>query len=631
MELSRLRRMVRARWWVVVAMALLGVFGAIAFTNFTNGRIEPRFTATASIQFIAQETTEAAGGGGGRDAEVAASTVDALVTQAETAATELHATLLDNPSINIRTQPAEGRLDFVATLPSAEAAEAVVEEMRADYLAVDPTNIDVAALIEGLIDEAQETQDRLAEFEPEPPAPPAVADVEDEAKREVLDGRIASLNAKVGPLQDALYELDPDDEEGAAAIEAQLDDISAQLTALKVELNELPPPAAEVDPADPVVAELTPAEQLEKAALEARMTQITTEYQALIGTEVAESERISLPELVVEDQTPAPRPLSLVAFVGLLLGAFLGVVVIIVVDRIQETVWVPGDMGKMPILAEVPQPAGSRVDLRPRRYQKVRQQGVQSIRSAVLGLFHAGGPVTIGFTGLGSTEQGVSELVLDVAHSLAGVGRSVLLIDGQLGGLPGHRDELAGGSTLADLSARSADSATLPGHVTAVLDGCVELAPNLSVLPGDPRTVDPVDVLASKSFRSLTEQATERFDVVIVVGPSALSPFAYVMAGLVSAYVVVTTVGRTRQLHIDQLVKQFAGSRSRLVGAVLLGVKPRRGWVPASDLSRSTAVAGAGTAVDDAELGLGTTEEAGLLDRLGQSLASLAGDGKDDK
>jgi Mrp family chromosome partitioning ATPase len=282
----------------------------------------------------------------------------------------------------------------------------------------------------------------------------------------------------------------------------------------------------------------------------------------------------------------------------------------------------------MPILAEVPQPAGARVDLRPRRYQKVRQKGVQSIRSAILGLFHTGGPTTIGFTGLGTTEQGVSELVLDVAHSLAGVGRSVLLIDGQLGGLPAHDAELAGGATLADLSAHSSDDVALAGHVAGILDGCVTLEPNLSVLPGDPRTVDPVDVLASKSFRVLTEQASERYDVVIVVGPSALSPFAYVMAGLVSAYIVVSTVGRTRQQHIEQLAKQFAGSRSRLVGAVLLGVKPRRGWVPASDLSRSPATAFGGEPGDPSGAPL-DDEEQGLLDRLGQSLASLAGDKPD--
>jgi Mrp family chromosome partitioning ATPase len=223
---------------------------------------------------------------------------------------------------------------------------------------------------------------------------------------------------------------------------------------------------------------------------------------------------------------------------------------------------------------------------------------------------------------LGTADESVSGLVLEVAQSLAGVGRSVLLVDGQIGGMSDFRDQVAGGATLSDLVADHADDPTLHRHVSEVLDACVAVAPNLRVLPGDPRNVDAVDILASKSFRALTEQALSRHEIVIVVGPSALSPFAYVMTGLVSAYVVVSTVGRTRQAHVDQLVKQFSGSRSRLIGSVLLGIRPRRGWVQASTVSQ-----GRGAALPlgpDAEPG--EESEQGLLDRLGQSLGALAGD-----
>ena len=36
-------------------------------------------------------------------------------------------------------------------------------------------------------------------------------------------------------------------------------------------------------------------------------------------------------------------------------------------------------------------------------------------------------------------------------------------------------------------------------------------------------------------------------------------------------------------------MKQFAGSRSRLIGAVLLGIRPRRGWVQASSVTQARA------------------------------------------
>ena len=99
------------------------------------------------------------------------------------------------------------------------------------------------------------------------------------------------------------------------------------------------------------------------------------------------------------------------------------------------------------------------------------------------------------------------------------------------------------------------------------------------------------------------------------------------MTGLVSAYVVVATMGRTRQSHIRQLATQFAGGKSRLIGAVLLGIKPRRGQVPSAGLAVAESPATA--APLEPGIQVPADEDQGLLDRLGQSLASLAGDSQD--
>lgn len=624
MDLSRLRRMVRARWWLIVVMAVIGLGTAYALTNYQNDNIEPRHRAVATIEFIVAEdetTTTPTPSRGGSSGQV--SPAADLVTQAEEAANEVNATLLEQPNIGIRADTVAGTLSFTATAPSPELAEEIVTEMRGNYLAVDPTAVDVEVEITALVAEAAQIQERLDEFEPPPEAETPEIPIEDQARIDVLNGQLAAATADVGTLEE---ELAAEEDEGAKAeIQAQLDSIVARVADLKQQIADLTPPEP-----DPVVFELTAAEELEKAALESRMTEIGTEYQDLLDT-AASGERLNLPEIATTDETPSETNLGIAAAIGLLGGALVGLIVLIFLDRVQGTVWTPRDMAQVPILAEVPQ-HGSRVELRPRRYQAVRQKSVQSVRSAVLGLYHAAGPASIGFTGLGTSEESVSELVLDTATSLAGVGRSVLVVDGQLLGIPALRNSVAGGTTLADLVAHDADVASMSGQIGAVLDGCVALAPNLSVLPGDPRTVDAVDVLASKSFRMLTEEALQRYDVVMVVGPSALSPFAYVMAGLVSSYVVVATVGKTRQQHIAQLAKQFAGSRSRLIGAVLLGIKPRRGWVPASDLSRAAAEQAAAAAAVPAGVAAAAEDEDaehGLLDRLGQSLASLAGDKSD--
>ncbi|MGI8823927.1 MAG: hypothetical protein ACR2JP_11645, partial [Acidimicrobiia bacterium] len=97
------------------------------------------------------------------------------------------------------------------------------------------------------------------------------------------------------------------------------------------------------------------------------------------------------------------------------------------------------------------------------------------------------------------------------------------------------------------------------------------------------------------------------------------------MAGTVSAYVVVATVGKTRQSHVEQLARQFAGSRSRLIGVVLLGTRARRGYDPATDLGMAAPLE-PGSAVKPAQVEEG---EQSLLERFGESLAAMGGDDAD--
>lgn len=617
--------MVRARWWLVAVLALLGLAIALAVTSLQNDRIEPRYSASATIEFIAAEEEDSATGGNSRGGGTpATSPAAALVDAATVVAEEVNAALLENPSVQLVSSAPRGTLQFVAIEASPETAEQIVQEMRDNYVAVDPTTVDVDAEIQLLIGEAETIQARLDELEPPPdPVEPPVS-TELEVRLGILNTQIAATNGDLDELVNELEDLqdeDEPDEEEVAALEEQIATLSGELVDLKVELLRITPV-----PPEPVEFSLTTAEELEQSALNSRLAEIGQQYQELL--DVGEStDTINVLDIVVEDQTPGPTDRMLAGLIGLLGGALAGLIAIIFADRVQGTVWTPGDLEPMPVLAEVPQHA-SRFALSHRRYEAVRAKGTQSVRSAILGLFHASGPVTIGFTGLGSADEAVSGMVLEVAQSLAGVGRSVLLVDGQIGGMSDYRDQVAGGTTLADLVADHADDATLNQHVAGVLDGCVRVGQNLAVLPGDPRTADSVDTLASKSFSQLTEQALGRFDIVLVVGPSALSPFAYVMAGLVSAYIVISTVGRTRQAHVEQLVKQFAGSRSRLIGAVLLGIRPRRGWVQASSVTQARAAIPP-LAHGETQMPTDADAEQGLMDRLGQSLGALAGDKRD--
>jgi Mrp family chromosome partitioning ATPase/capsular polysaccharide biosynthesis protein len=639
MELTRLRRMVRARWWLVVAMAAIGAVAAIAFTNYSNDNIEPRYAAIATIDFIVgdaedlpeEETpTQGRGGSGGESDSPAADLVEA----AAAAALEASPTLLDGstPGVAVTELPEQGKLQFSAQSPSEQAAREIVAQLLDDYLEVDPTSVDVQVQIDLLVVEATEINERLAAFEPPPDPEPEPIPPDVQAQMNELQSRIGTVEGGYGAVQGELSDAlavpeDERDEELIAELEAELERIRMMSADLIRQLEAITPPEPEI----PEFV-LTPEQELEKTALEARMDEISTQFLEL-QDQAESTDSIEVSEIVVTDETDSPSDPMIAILVGLLGGVVAGIGLIIGLDRLQGTVWSASDMAQVPVLAEVPQHA-SRIQLRGRRYEEVRQNGVQSVRSAILGLYHASGPVSMGFTGLGASDASISELVFDIASSLAGVGRSVLLVDPHIGGMSAFRDRLGSSSTLSDLVAHDADDAALSSNVSAILDTTTRLGPNLSVLPGNPKRVDAVDTLASKSFRELTEQAISRYDVLMVVGPSALSPFAYVMTGLVSSYVVVSSVGVTRQAHIAELAQQFAGSRSRLVGAVMLGVKPRWGRTAGTSDRRvpapaTTAWADDQTAAQAQEREPVPAGDGGLLDRLGQSLGGLAGDDRE--
>ena len=537
-------------------------------------------------------------------------------------AEDANASLLESQGFLIESAPNAGTLTFQAQAPSQEAAISIATEMRDNYIAVDPTAVDVDAEIALLVEERDQLNarlDELAELAPVPLVDKPLTAAET-ASLAVLDSQISTVTARVGELEDERFEST--DAARIAEIDAALVQIQERLRDLNRARNQIDPPDVEqqIDPVTGAQIEdlsyLTAAQQLEKSAAETRLTEIDTEYTDLLATDTSLAARYNLVEVATQDMTPAPISPVLAGLLGTLLGAMLGIAGLMLADRMKGTVWNSSDIEDVPLLAEVP-PGSSR------RGRAMREKGVQTVRSAVLGIAQLGGPTTLGFTGLGTPDDGVSDLVLEIARSLAGVGRSVLVIDGQIGANPLHRG-LLGGSTLAELNTHSTDDTSVALGVVGVIDRCKEVAPNLSVLPGDPSVTDPVDVLASKAFRELTDQAIRRFDIVMVVGPSALSPFAYVMAGTVSAYVVVATVGKTRQEHVEQLAKQFAASRSRLVGLVLLGGKARRGFEPVVETGTVT------VAADRTEPSVTAEEsEQTLLERLGESIAAWGGDDAD--
>ena len=152
--------------------------------------------------------------------------------------------------------------------------------------------------------------------------------------------------------------------------------------------------------------------------------------------------------------------------------------------------------------------------------------------------------------------EGKSSTAVALAHNLARIGKSVLLVDSDLR-KPAFRS-LGHGQGLTKLLTSEEN---LADHVTATQYD------NLSLLACGPVPPNPADLLSSGRFRSIMREATAQFDVVIVDAPPVLGlADAPLIASVVNDVVLVIESGKTRTAAAVE-----AMNRLRAAGATILG------------------------------------------------------------
>ena len=62
MELKRLTRLLRARWFLIALAAALGLGAAYFAADWWNRRIEPNYRATAALTYLGTQITSRGGG-----------------------------------------------------------------------------------------------------------------------------------------------------------------------------------------------------------------------------------------------------------------------------------------------------------------------------------------------------------------------------------------------------------------------------------------------------------------------------------------------------------------------------------------------------------------------------------------
>lgn len=225
MELRRLLRVLRDRWYVIIGVGLIGLIAGWYFTVLANENRQQQIQATIAIRFEAPE---------GQTADALQTLRDTTLEKAKLATGEL---LFADPTSVVEIDAITGRLAFRAIGSNKEEANAKAEALVDAYLTVDPAaGGSVATRLAEVVDRANVIQAQIDELQP-----PL------SSEQQKLVESLASLDQQIVAEKDALtkalVEEDaaaPTDLPAATARRQKLEQALADLEAEKVGLGPAP-------------------------------------------------------------------------------------------------------------------------------------------------------------------------------------------------------------------------------------------------------------------------------------------------------------------------------------------------------------------------------------------------------
>lgn len=588
MSLLRFLRVLRDQWHVIAFVALLGAGAALGAAEIRNRNLEARFEAVApiSVLHLADEKDENY-----------SRRLDTAMAQARSA---VEAQLAEDERLSLTSDSSLGIVQFVATAPTADEALTAAIGLRASYLELRPAAIaedQLAPLLDSLATEIASIEAELAELGG------SAADPVVEAQRAALLSQLQTAAIEAVTLDARLLDQSLTDEE-RAELEAQLAAAEAVLSSIGPRLGALPASSEAMSDTQT---------RLEAMVLEQRRRELESQYvsAALRRAEGGAQSLVGEPSIKDRSSRPVSPLVALVA--GLVAGSLLGGVAVAASDRLREPVRTVDDLPGMVLI---------QVNRRSRKLSRAvnwyqaavddtRRADIQALRGRLERLLEQRSVVVVG--GVEAPPRDVTDVALDLASAIGATGRTVLLIDTQMGDaaleaegedaapslvemlwaddkampdrslirrLMSDRSEVAGGAdptawaeagpSLAEML--SADDGIVPDRsfIKRLLSDRSEVAPNLIVVPAGSLAQDPVDALAGLGFAVLVEEARELVNVVVLSCGEMTDAASEPVAGRAELAVLVALKDHTRRGYLTATVADLDRLGVTVGGAALL-------------------------------------------------------------
>lgn len=319
---------------------------------------------------------------------------------------------------------------------------------------------------------------------------------------------------------------------------------------------------------------------LQQLTREAEATRVLYEYfltrfnetSAQQGIQQADSRILS--DAVVPVMPSEPRKSLILAMSGIL-GLMLGIGLVLLREMRSNGFRTAQDLEAFTgyaVLGQVPtMPSSSRRKVLQYLSDKptsAAAEAIRNLRTSIM-LSNADNPPQVILSTSSVPGEGKTTNSLALAHNLLGLGKRVLLIEG-------------------DIRRRTLHEyfPDVPGHgIVSVLNGEKTLAQAVfraegfgaDVLGCQATTINAADLFAADQFKTLIRDARDAYDAVIIDTPPVLVvPDARIIAEEVDAIIFTVQWDKTSKPQVEEALRQFHNSGQRLTGLVLGQISQRR-------------------------------------------------------
>ena len=286
--------------------------------------------------------------------------------------------------------------------------------------------------------------------------------------------------------------------------------------------------------------------------------------------EVSATNGVTVNNIAIVDRAQVPNApsspnLLLNLAIALLLGIGLGVLAVLLIEALDETLATPDDveqklglpvLGVVPLLDKGQTPATALAEVR-----SAFSEAYYSLRTALQFSTPDGAPRSLLVTSARPAE-GKSTTAYAIALNLSRVGRSVLLIDGDLRNPSMHRvlgvDNERG---MSNLLSGSADLAAVTRQ---------SKNKEMSFIPAGPLPPNPAELWGSDRLHQILTTAAASYDHVVIDGPPVLGfADAPLLTAAVAGTVFVLESRGTRRAQARGALQRLQIGRGHILGAVL--------------------------------------------------------------